>query len=136
MERYAILTNRKRAIIALVHTVFFLAVSTIGFRMVVRPLAAGSPVSAWVMTVVYAIVTSILLVLAAFSGNRIERVYFALCTSSAAFGLARQILGDPRLYVAVHIRVAMLACAVVAGTVVLRRHGSHPSRARKQPAWE
>jgi peptidoglycan/LPS O-acetylase OafA/YrhL len=91
--------------------------------MVVRPLAMNSPAAAWVMTAVYAVVTSILLVLAAFSGSGIERIYFAFCTTSAAFGLARQILGDGRMYVAVYIRVAMLACAVAAGIVILRRHG-------------
>jgi hypothetical protein len=123
MERYVILTNRKRAIVALVHTVVFLAVAMYGMLMVVRPLAMNSPAAAWVMTAVYAVVTSILLVLAAFSGNGIERIYFAFCTTSAGFGLARQIVGDPRMFVAVYVRVAMLACAVAAGIVILRRHG-------------
>ena len=123
MERYVILTNRKRAIVALVHTVVFLAVAMYGMLIVVRPLAANSLRSAWIMTAVYAVVMSILLALAAFSGNGIERIYFAFCTTSAAFGLARQIVGDPRMYVAVYIRVAMLACAVAAGIVILRRHG-------------
>ena len=123
MERYVILTNRKRAIVALVHTVVFLTVAMYGMLMVVRPLAMNSPRSAWVMTAVYTVVTSILLVLAGISGNGIERIYFAFCTTSAGFGLARQILGDGRMYVAVYIRVAMLACAVVAGIVILRQHG-------------
>ena len=123
MERYVILTNRKRAIVALVHTVVFLTVAMYGMLMVVRPLAMNSPAAAWVMTAVYAVVTSILLVLAAFAGNGIERMYFAFCTTSAGFGLARQILGDGRMYAAVYIRVAMLACAVAAGIVILRRHG-------------
>jgi len=123
MERYFILTNRKRAIVALVHTVVFLTVAMYGVLMVVRPLAMNSPASAWVMTAVYALVTSILLALATLAQNGLERIYFAFCTSSAAFGLARQILGDPRMFVAVYIRVAMLACAVAAGIVILRRHG-------------
>ena len=122
MERYVILTNRKRAIVALVHTVVFLTVAMYGMLMVVRPLAMNSPRSAWVMTAVYTVVTSILLVLAGISGNGIERIYFAFCTTSAGFGLARQILGDPLMYVAVYIRVAMLACAVATGIVILRRH--------------
>jgi hypothetical protein len=122
MGRYVILTNRKRAIVALVHTVVFLTVAMYGMLLVVRPLAVNSPRSAWIMTAVYAVVTSILLVLAAFSGNGIERIYFAFCTTSAAFGLARQILGDPLMYAAVYIRVAMLACAVATGIVILRRH--------------
>jgi len=122
MERYFILTNRKRAIVALVHTVVFLTVAMYGVLLVVRPLAMNSPASAWVMTAVYAVVTSILLALAAFARNGIERNYFAFCTTSAAFGLARQILGDPRMFVAVYIRVAMLACAVATGIAILRRH--------------
>jgi len=123
MERYVILTNRKRVIVALVHTVVFLTVAIYGFLMVVRPLRANSPTAAWVMAAVYAVITSILFVLAAICRNGPERIYFAFCTTSAAFGLARQILGDPRMFVAVHIRVAMLACAVVTGIVILRRHG-------------
>ena len=128
MERYVILTNRKRAIVALVHTVVFLTVAMYGMLIVVRPLAMNSPRSAWVMTAVYAVVTSILLVLAAFAGNGIERMYFAFCTTSAGFGLARQILGDGRMYAAVYIRVAMLACAVATGMVILRRHGRSDRR--------
>jgi len=123
MSRYVILTNRKRAIIALVHTVVFLAVAMYGVLLVVRPLVMNSPRSAWVMTAVYVVVTSILLALAAFARHGVERIYFAFCATSAAFGLARQILGDPRMYIAVYIRVAMLACAVAAGVVILRRHG-------------
>jgi len=123
MERYRILTNRKRAIVALVHTVVFLAVAMYGMLLVVRPLAMNSPAAAWVMTSVYAVVTSILVVLAAYAGNGMERIYFACCTTSAAFGLARQILGDGRMYMAVYIRVAMLACAVGIGIAILRRHG-------------
>jgi hypothetical protein len=122
MKRYVILTNRKRAIVALVHTVVFLAVAMYGVLLVVRPLRVNSPAAAWVMTAVYAVVTSILLVLAAYARNGIERIYFAFCTTSAAFGLARQILGDPRMFVAVYIRVAMLACAVATGIAILRRH--------------
>jgi hypothetical protein len=122
MAGYVILTNRKRAIVALVHTVVFLAVAMYGVLMVVRPLGANSPAAAWVLTAVYAVVTSILLVLAAYSGNSIERIYFAFCTASAAFGLARQVLGDPRMFIAVYIRVAMLACAVATGISILRRH--------------
>ncbi len=126
MPRYVILTNRKRVIVALVHTVAFLIVAMYGFLTVVRPLAIASPASAWVLAAVYLVVSSILLVLAAVSGPLRERLYFAFCAASAAFGLARQLLGDPRMHVAVYIRVAMLACAVATGMLILRGYRLAP----------
>src|SRR5208337_2028723 len=45
VKRYVILTNRKRAIIALVHTVVFWLLALTGFVTVVRPVEAASPVS-------------------------------------------------------------------------------------------
>jgi hypothetical protein len=119
MSPYFVLTNRKRAIVALAHTVVFLGIAMAGFWMVIHPLGAESPLSAWIIAGVYAAVAS---VLAACSRNGLERLYFAFCTTSAAFGLARQIVGDPRLFVAVYIRVAMLGCAVIAGLAIMRRH--------------
>jgi hypothetical protein len=120
MRGYTILTNRKRTIIALVHTVVFLLLAMYGLVTVVRPLQTASPASSWTVAAIYVLVTVILLVLAAVAGNSIERLYFALCTTSAAFGLARQLLGDPRMHSAVYIRIAMLACAVLAGMAILR----------------
>jgi len=120
MRRYGILTNRKRAIIALVHTVAFLIVAAVTGMLTVRPLGAASHASAWIVAGIYVAVTCVLLVLVAFSGNALERVYFGCCTTSAGFGLARQILGDAALPAAVYVRVAMLACAVVLGSMILR----------------
>jgi len=71
---------------------------------------------------VYVAVTTALLILAAISGNAIERIYCGLCTTSAGFGLARQILGDAGVPAAVYVRVAMLACAVAMGVVILREY--------------
>jgi len=122
MKRYAILTNRKRTIIALVHTVVFLAVAAFGVLTVVRPLHAASPVSAWTLVAVYTIVSTVLLVLAGVSGNGVERLYFACCATSAVFGLLRQVFGDQQMFVAVYIRVVMLACAVVTGLSILKEH--------------
>jgi len=122
MRRYVILTNRKRVIIALVHTVAFLLLAVYTGTLLVRPLHAGSPASAWIITGIYVAVTTALLVLAAISGNAIERIYFGLCATSAGFGLARQILGDAGIPAAVYVRVAVLACAVAIGAVMLREH--------------
>ena len=118
--RYFILTNRKRTVVALVHTVVFLLVAMRGLVTVVDPLRAGSPVSAWVLAAVYVVVSSILLLFAVKSRNLRERLYFACCTTSAAFGLARQLLGDGQLHAAVYVRVLMLGLALATGTLILR----------------
>lgn len=129
MARFVILTNRKRAIIALIHTVFFLVVAVLTGFAVVRPLHSGAPASTWIVAAIYVIVTGVLLVLTAVSGGSRERGYFGLCTGSALFGLLRQLLGDSQMHVAVYVRVVMLACAVVLGFVILRDHSSAPSTA-------
>ena len=133
MRRYAILSNRKRVIIALVHTVAFLLLAVYTGTLVVRPLHAGSPMPGWIMAGVYAAVTTALLVLAAVSGNLLERIYFGLVTTSAGFGLARQIVGDAGIPAAVYVRVAMLACAVVVGAGILREYRGGMA-ARRRPA--
>ena len=122
MHCYIILTNRKRAIVALVHSVAFLGIALYGVFSGVRPLGAASPASAWTVAGVYVAVSIALAVLAAISGNWRERLYFAFCATSATFGLARQILGDPPMHFAVYVRVAMLSCAVVTGLVIVRAH--------------
>ena len=122
MKRYVILTNRKRAIVALVHTVVFLGVAFSGFVTVVRPLQPASPASSWVLAAVYALVSTALLLLTLVSRMAAERLYFGLCATSAGFGLLRQIEGDPPLHLAVYVRVAMLGCAVLVGNWILRNH--------------
>jgi hypothetical protein len=122
MHRYVILTTRKRAIVALVHSVAFLLVALYGVISVLRPLGAASPGSAWIVAGVYVAVSIALAVLAAMAGNWRERLYFAFCATSATFGLLRQILGDPPMHFAVYVRVTMLACAVVTGLAIVRAH--------------
>jgi hypothetical protein len=134
MRRYVILSNRKRVIIALVHTVAFLLLAVYTGLLLVRPLHAGSPASGWIIAGVYVAVTTALLVLAAISGNAIERIYFALCATSAGFGLARQILGDAGIPAAVYVRVAMLACAVATGVAILREHRRGSAAGKRSPA--
>ncbi len=124
MARFVILTNRKRAIIALIHTVFFLLVAVLTGIAVVRPLHGGAPASAWIVAAIYVIVTGVLMVLTVVSGPGRERAYFGLCTGSAFFGLLRQLLGDSQMHLAVYVRVVMLACAVAVGFAILRGHSS------------
>lgn len=128
MHRYVILTTRKRAIVALVHSVVFLLIALYGVITVVRPLGTASPASAWTVAGVYVALSSALVVLATIAGNWRERLYFVFCSTSAAFGLLRQILGDPPLHFAVYIRVAMLSCAVVTGLAIMRAEGKLASR--------
>jgi hypothetical protein len=114
-----ILNTRKRVVVALVHTVVFLGVAVLGFFFAVAPLHQTSPLSAWILAGVYTIVSSVLLWLTSISRGAIERLYFAFCTTSAGFGLLRQLLGDPAMHIAVYVRVTMLACAVVTGVGML-----------------
>ena len=132
--RYVILSNRKRVIIALVHTVAFLLLAVYTGTLHVRPLHAGSPASGWIIAGVYVAVTTALLVLAVISGNAIERIYFGLVTTSAGFGLARQIVGDARIPVAVYVRVALLACAVGVGVAISREYESLAAASQSKSA--
>lgn len=138
MGRFFILTNRKRAVVALVHTVAFLGIAVATAAVNVRPLGAGSPGSAWALAAVYFAVWAILAVLSGLSPDRRERLYFGLCAASAASGLARQVIGDPRLHAAVYARPAMLAGAIAMGLVIMRAHpraAAEPERgAAKRPA--
>ena len=126
MNEFAILTTRKRAMIALVHSVVFLLLATwqaVGSTpargMLVGVRASGGT---WVLCGIYIIVSAILLWLFAISRGWIERLYFALCTASAASGLLRTVVGDQTFHSGRYIRVAMLASAVIVGTVIARWH--------------
>ncbi len=129
MNRYAILTNRKRAIIALVHSIFFLLVALMSFLGQPKPgllFAHTKPAGDWAMLGIYVVVTTILLVLVRVSSCARERLYFALCATSASFGLLRIIFGDAHIFIAQYVRVGMLACAVLTGYVILKRHSQTP----------
>lgn len=133
MESFSILNSRKRAIIALVHSVFFLAVA--GAQAAIshaQPLAIHGPkaTGGFVLLGIYLIVTTVLLILLAFSHCAKEKLYFALCSASAGFGLLRIVLGDPALHANV-LRVLFLSCAVFVGFVILRTH----SQRRLQPEY-
>src|SRR5579875_702943 len=125
---FAILNNRKRAIIALIHTVFFLSLA--GVQLVISHAAPFSvrgqkAVREIVLLTVYLIVTTVLLVLLGFSRCAKERLYFALCAASATFGLVRILLGDPILHANV-LRVLLLFGAAIIGVEILRTHSAMP----------
>ena len=86
MESFSILNSRKRAIIALIHTIVFLGVA--GIQAAVshaEPLAIhGSRASSAVILLgIYLVVTTVLLLLLKASDCTKEKVYFALCAGSA-----------------------------------------------------
>ena len=129
MNRYAILTSRKRAIIALVHSFFFLLVALMSFLGQPKAglvFAHAKPVGDWAMLGIYIVVSTILLILVRVSTCARERLYFAFCATSASFGLMRILLGDTHIFVAQYVRVGMLASAVLTGYIILRRHSETP----------
>jgi len=125
MNQYRILTNRKRSIIALVHSVVFLMIAWRGMlsAKTVDPIwAKNAAVSSIVMLLIYLVVSAVLIQLARFSRGLREKLYFGFCASSATFGLLRTVIGDPTLHAALYLRVGMLICAVVTGSCILREY--------------
>jgi hypothetical protein len=126
MRGFSILTNRKRAIVALVHSVVFLLIAV--RQMVAATPAAGiwlpSSVGAgtWILCGIFAIVSSILLWLLVNSRGWMEKFYFAFCTISATSGLLRTAAGDQAFHAGLYIRVLMLVSAVLVGLLIVRRH--------------
>jgi len=126
MDRFSIITNRKRAIIALIHSVFFLLVAALQLAIShagAFSLHGGKVTGGIILLTIYIIVTTVLLILLRISGCAKEKLYFALCAASAAFGLVRILLGDPVLHANV-LRVLFLSGAVLIGTAILRKHSS------------
>jgi hypothetical protein len=126
MSGFSILTNRKRAIVALVHSVVFLLIA-------VRQMLAANPASGiwmpskvppgtWILCGIFAIVSSILLWLLLISRGWMEKFYFAFCTISASSGLLRTAAGDQAFHAGLYIRVIMLVSAVLVGLLIVRMH--------------
>ena len=127
MPTFAVLTTRKRAIIALIHSVVFLLIALRGVAIpsVTRGLLASLQMHAGIgsstaMTAIYLIVTAILVTLFAYSRCTREKLYFGFCSVSAGTGLLRSLVGDPPFHTANYIRALMLVCAVVVGSLIWR----------------
>jgi len=132
---YFVITNRKRAIVALAHSIAFLALAIAMYK---PPKAIGfATMASTIVTAIYFIVTSILLWLTLASKAPKEKLYFGLCTTSACFGLLRMVIASPLLAVlAVYMRVSMLGMAVVVGVGLLRTHGRPAVAAEIEPLGE
>ena len=121
---FVILTNRKRAIIALIHTVFFFGLACVTLVRPVSALVLGTPAAraGLAMLSVYVVVSAILLRLCSVSRLVQERVYFALCASSACLGVLRTVCGDPALHGLQYLRAFFLVAATLVGMLILRGH--------------
>jgi len=126
MDEFSILTNRKRALVALVHSVVFLLVA-LRQMLAVSPaegiwLASSVPPSTWILCGIFTIVSAILLCLFAISRGWMEKIYFGFCTASATSGLLRTAAGDQAFHAALYIRVLMLAGAILVGFMIVYAH--------------
>jgi hypothetical protein len=132
MGGYSILINRKRAIVALVHSVVFLMIAM--RQMIAAQPAAGIWAAAtvsrgtWILCGIFTIVSAILLWLLVISRGWMERFYFGLCTVSASSGLLRTAAGDQAFHAGLYIRVVMLVSAVLVGLLIVRVHSRTQSQ--------
>jgi len=121
MNDYGVLNNRKRALIALIHSVVFLGIASHGFLSPKMGILRGSGATGdFILIGIYLVVASILAWLVSLSRCLRERAYFVLCTSSATFGLLRAIFGDGTIPAAQYLRVIMLSSAVAVGILIVR----------------
>src|SRR5271169_4065825 len=140
MGGFSILTNRKRAVVALVHSVVFLLIAV--RQMVAANPAAGIWVAStvsrgtWILCAIFALVSSILLWLFLISRGWMERIYFGFCTVSATSGLLRIAVGDQAFHGGLYIRVVMLVSAVLVGLLIVRTHPRTQSSGESQYAEE
>ena len=124
MNSFAILNSRKRAIVALIHTIVFLCVATLQTALShasAFSLHGNKVVGGVVLLAIYTMVTTVLLVLLRMASHATERLYFALCVTSTVLGLLRVLLGDPALH-AGGLRVFLLSCATLVGLIIVRTH--------------
>lgn len=123
MAPFSILNSRKRAVVALVHSIIFLAVAGVQAAIShAEPLSTHrAKISGLILLAIYVVVTTVLLLLLKASTCAKEKLYFALCAGSASFGLLRIVMGDHVLHVNA-VRVLCLGCAVLVGLTILRHH--------------
>jgi hypothetical protein len=131
MGGFSILTNGKRAVVALVHSVVFLLIA-------VRQMVAADPSAGiwapstvrpttWILCGIFFVVSAILFWLFIISRGWMERFYFGFCAVSAGSGLLRTAAGDEAFHAGLYIRVVMLVSAVLVGLMIVRKHSSSRS---------
>lgn len=123
MNCFGVLTNRRRAVIALIHSIVFLGIAIYGFVSPKAGILYGAGAAGdYLLLSIYALVASILLWLASVSRNFAEREYFVLCAASASSGIVRTIFGDQLMPPAQYARVLLLSSAVWVGFLIVRSH--------------
>jgi hypothetical protein len=122
MNDFGVLNTRKRALIALIHSLVFLGIAIHGFASPKAGvlLRGSGGTGDFILIGIYLTVAAILAWLVTLARCARERMYFVLCTGSATFGLLRTIFGDASLPAAQYMRVILLSSAVVVGSVILR----------------
>ncbi|MGC1646366.1 MAG: hypothetical protein WA741_11095 [Candidatus Sulfotelmatobacter sp.] len=122
MNDFGVLNTRKRALIALIHSLVFLGIAIHGFASPKAGvlLRGSGGTGDFILIGIYLTVASILAWLVTLARCARERMYFVLCTGSATFGLLRTIFGDASLPAAQYMRVILLSSAVVVGSLILR----------------
>jgi hypothetical protein len=120
MNHFGVLINRKRAVIALIHSIFFLGIAIHVFAAPKGGILHGGPGGDFALVIIYLVVSSILAWLVGISRAGIERAYFTLCACSASFGLLRTVFGDSSLPAAQYLRVILLSSAVAVGGLIVR----------------
>jgi|SRR5579863_419815 hypothetical protein len=121
MNDFGILNNRKRALIALIHSVVFWGIAVHGFASPKAGVVSNAGATGdFILIGIYFTVASILSWLVSVARCAKERLYFALCACSATCGLLRAVFGDTTLPVAQYLRVIMLTSAVATGIWILR----------------
>lgn len=140
MGGFSILTNRKRAVVALAHSVVFLLIAV--RQMVAVNPAAGIWIPAtvsrgtWILCGIFTIVSAVLLWLLVISRGWMEKIYFGFCTISATSGLLRTAAGDQTFHAGLYIRVVMLVSAVLVGLLIVRLHSRTHSSVQSKYAEE
>lgn len=128
MSGFAILTSRKRAVVALIHAAAFLGLAVRDFAVASRLsgvlTASAGMTRSVVFAVVYLMVSTVLAYLLIISKCGGEQVYFGLCTGSASTGLLRAIAGDAAFPAGQYVRMALLGGAVVTGILIVRMHAA------------
>jgi hypothetical protein len=132
MDEYGILHNRKRVLIALIHSVIFLGVAMHGFVSPKAGIVGGRGRGAdFALLAVYLVVAAILSSLVSISRCLIERAYFALCAGSVTFAAIRTIFGDSTVPFAQYLRFLSLCSAVAIGVTLLRSSSTRPQELTK-----
>lgn len=126
MAGFTTLTNRKRALVALIHSAVFLLIAV---RQMLFPtpavgiwVPASVSTGTWILLTIFLIVSAILIRLFAISRGSMEKLYFGMCAISATSGLLRTAAGDQAVHAALYVRVAMLMSAVLVGLLIVRMH--------------